>query len=154
MSPRPTTTDCTGCGAKLTALTRRGNRCPDCVRAYYREWLKTPKAREKTKRAADRYRQTEHGQRRRKSANLMSAYGIDIEQFESMIADQDNKCLICEIELGTGNSRPCVDHCHATESVRGVLCFLCNAGLGCFRDNETALANAIEYLHATKMVAA
>lgn len=39
-----------------------------------------------------------------------------------------------------------VDHCHKTGAVRGVLCHLCNTGLGSFRDSPTLLARAINYL--------
>ena len=57
---------------------------------------------------------------------------------------QNNKCLICETDLN--NVRKCVDHCHKTNKVRGVLCNSCNAVLGFARDDINILNNAINYL--------
>ena len=42
--------------------------------------------------------------------------------------------------------RLCVDHCHTTGNVRGLLCDTCNTALGKFRDNIDLLNEAIKYL--------
>jgi hypothetical protein len=55
-----------------------------------------------------------------------------------------DKCQIC-----ASTKRLSIDHDHKTKKVRGILCSLCNTGLGFFRDNETHLANAIMYLNDT-----
>lgn len=38
---------------------------------------------------------------------------------------------------------------HKTKAVRGLLCDLCNRGLGMFRDSITNLINAADYLRKT-----
>ena len=65
-------------------------------------------------------------------------YGLTHDQLVAL--DGDVECLIC------GEPATCVDHCHATGAVRGVLCKPCNTGLGHFRDNTESLARAIQYL--------
>jgi hypothetical protein len=77
----------------------------------------------------------------KRSEKLRQRYGITPEQYDDMLKSQDFKCAICgsEAEL-------CVDHCHTTGSVRGLLCHLCNVSLGGFKDNIASLAKAIEYL--------
>lgn len=51
------------------------------------------------------------------------------------------KCGIC-----SGTTKLTIDHCHATNQVRGLLCDNCNNLLGRSRDNIATLQNAIKYL--------
>lgn len=81
---------------------------------------------------------------------LQSRYGITLDQFEQMLRDQDNRCAICNMYIDgyndKGRIRANVDHDHATEVVRGLLCSNCNSGLGHFKDSVRRLALAIVYL--------
>jgi Recombination endonuclease VII len=73
-------------------------------------------------------------------------FGLTQEQYDAMLVDQDFKCAVCRTDdpgLKRGWS---VDHCHATNKVRGLLCNSCNLGLGQFRDNPSIIASAISYL--------
>ena len=65
-----------------------------------------------------------------------------------MLKKQNNKCKICLVEFDEliPNQKINVDHCHTTNKVRGLLCSLCNRGLGQFKDNTERLTNAINYL--------
>lgn len=77
-------------------------------------------------------------------------YGITVEQYQTMVELQNNRCAICgEHETRMKNGRPmtlAVDHDHKTDEVRGLLCQGCNVGLGAFADNLERLQNAISYL--------
>jgi hypothetical protein len=42
--------------------------------------------------------------------------------------------------------RPCVDHCHRTDLVRGVICNGCNTALGMIRDNPVTAYRMSDYL--------
>jgi hypothetical protein len=82
-------------------------------------------------------------------SKLKKAYNITVEEWSEMITKQGSKCLICrqEFDRSHRSTTPYVDHAHdATQHVRGILCQLCNLGLGAFHDNVTTLANAIQYL--------
>lgn len=86
------------------------------------------------------------GFRKRSAANCRkSRYGITEEQYQEMLIAQGRKCAICETGFEPG-VKVCVDHCHDTKEVRGLLCDSCNVGLGRFRDDAALLARAVEYL--------
>lgn len=73
-------------------------------------------------------------------------YGLTIEQFETIVASQNSRCAICSVELEFGTGGCGVDHNHATKKVRGVLCRLCNVGIGHFREDAAMMLKAIDYL--------
>lgn len=72
-------------------------------------------------------------------------YGITPEQFAAMRAVQNDCCAICTRPFPNATSTH-VDHDHATEQVRGLLCNRCNHGLGMFVDDIELLVRAAEYL--------
>lgn len=76
-------------------------------------------------------------------AKLKSEYGITQIDFETMFNAQKGRCAICRKH---SKRLLCIDHCHATGMIRGLLCHNCNAGLGQFKDNRLFLARAAEYL--------
>lgn len=51
------------------------------------------------------------------------------------------ECVIC-----SSTERLTIDHDHATNQIRGVLCNNCNLGIGQFRDDPELLDFAAEYL--------
>lgn len=71
-------------------------------------------------------------------------YGISVDEYDDLYSKQDGACAI----RGKDNSgkRLCVDHCHSTGNIRGLLCHRCNVGIGMFLDNTELLASAILYL--------
>ena len=84
--------------------------------------------------------------------NRMVKYGITPDSFKRMLKEQNNKCKICLVEFDElkPNQKINVDHCHTSNQVRGLLCSLCNRGLGHFKDNTERLTNAINYLQENK----
>jgi hypothetical protein len=73
----------------------------------------------------------------------LDRYNLTQEAHDAMLAAQEGRCAICSVEF-TGT--PHIDHCHASGRVRGLLCGLCNTGLGKFRDNPVFLTRAVSYL--------
>jgi hypothetical protein len=117
----PKETACRDCGDYLTTL----NQYPSCIkqRQFYCKKCWNEKF--------------YHAVRKKK-------YGLTKEEYERMQTEQDNKCLICETEIKGKDI--CVDHCHDTGDVRGLLCRTCNSGLGFFKDTLEILENAVTYM--------
>ena len=81
---------------------------------------------------------------------LKGRYGISLQDFENIKYLQNYGCAICG-EIPDKNkpkqsNKLHVDHCHQTGKVRGLLCHLCNRGIGLFRENKELLKKAIDYL--------
>ena len=76
---------------------------------------------------------------------LKAAFGISIEQWESMIESQGRRCAISGVPLSGGRDTH-VDHDHATGLIRGVLNERINLGLGMFSHNSEWLRRAADYL--------
>ena len=89
------------------------------------------------------------GQRRR---TLRYRYGIDQEQYDAILEQQDHRCAICrtadlEVRNGQGERYALhIDHDHETGRIRGLLCFRCNNGIGLLPHSEVlrAAANYLE----------
>lgn len=74
-------------------------------------------------------------------------YNLSLIDYFRLLRKQDGKCVICHIHMDT----PCVDHCHTTQRVRGLLCCTCNLGLGAFKDSENMLKAAADYLKRSRL---
>lgn len=71
------------------------------------------------------------------------------EQFvRELLVKQNNKCAGCK-KIFT--KTPCLDHCHKTGRVRGLLCGLCNTCIGSFRDDPRIVRQAILYLENSRL---
>lgn len=77
------------------------------------------------------------------AARRFHSYGVKSDVVNDLIKNQNGKCSICENLLSKIFH---VDHCHKTNSVRGILCNKCNVGLGMFGDDPAILRSATSYL--------
>jgi len=111
-------------------------RCKYCHYIQTREWRK------KNKEKIPNYCR-KHG--------LKTRYGLSIEDFEKLKKFQNNCCAICgdipNIEKPSQANKLHVDHCHITGKIRGLLCHLCNRGIGLFRERKDLLQKGIDYLN-------
>lgn len=76
----------------------------------------------------------------RKLAMIARRVGLAVTRAKELLSD--GRCAICKRQ----DTRLCIDHCHKTGRIRGVLCHRCNSGIGSFRDNPTLLTAAAAYL--------
>ncbi len=81
-----------------------------------------------------------------KNSNYKNAYGLTLEQRDSLLAAQGGTCGLCKrpIEFRSGGAS--VDHCHSSKKIRAILCPHCNRGLGHFFDNPELLRAAALYI--------
>jgi hypothetical protein len=70
-------------------------------------------------------------------------YGISQDEYMWLLEHQQGACAICK----TASDRMlCVDHCHSTGKVRGLLCHKCNLGLGFYGEDLEIMLAAMTYV--------
>lgn len=80
-----------------------------------------------------------------RAAHLRRSYGITLPEFLEIQQSQNGLCAICKFKKAEY-----VDHSHATEKVRGLLCRNCNLGLGYFKDDFYCLIRAASYIRQSE----
>jgi hypothetical protein len=142
---------CTKCGiqkpeTKFVLDHKRGHRkshCLACTSAAAKMWRKRNPDYEKT-----RYQAGKSWTRER---HLIRKYKVNLSDYQRMLVSQGGCCAICMApETSQFKGVFHVDHCHATGSVRGLLCRGCNHILGHVKDDPKVLRNAISYLRKSR----
>ena len=85
--------------------------------------------------------------------NLKKNYnGMTEADYMALYVAQDGKCAICDQpESATREGKVrwlCVDHCHKTHDIRGLLCSACNTAIGYANDEPERLDRCAAYLRA------
>lgn len=76
---------------------------------------------------------------------LKRLYGMTLEEFDLLLAEQGGTCAVCpSIEPNGVNWH--VDHCHTTGRVRGILCHPCNTALGLLDEDVDRIKRLSEYV--------
>lgn len=122
----------------------------DSTRKWQREYMRKWRAKNRSldrarNRAAAKLYRERHPMKlkdRKKAEHLKRNYGLTLDSFAALLRGQGDVCAICKAE----GEDWVVDHEHASGKVRGVLCRLCNVGLGYFKDDPSRLLSAAKYL--------
>lgn len=83
--------------------------------------------------------------------HLKKAYGMSVDEYDSLVQAQDGLCAICrgveprKNKDGTVQNLA-VDHSHRTGANRELLCTRCNVLLGQVDDSQELLLRALDYL--------
>lgn len=93
---------------------------------------------------------------RKRNKKLLSAnqmrhkYGIEPEEYERLLEEQDGVCAICGSEDNGfnqhGTKRFAIDHNHTTGDIRGLLCNRCNTAIGLLQDDPDIIRKAEAYV--------
>lgn len=132
-----------------------GSYCKQCIKQKSAMWYSENKGKVREYRSRTYKNKAE----RNKRNNLMSNYGMTVEDWNALFKAQDGCCDLCkkpfesddETYFGIGKrgpkgTKPVVDHDHDTEKVRALLHSKCNRALGLFEDNSQILYLAYLYL--------
>lgn len=77
--------------------------------------------------------------------DLKRKYNLTLAEYDQLSESQKGVCKLCQ-KVDATYKYLTVDHCHKTGKVRGLLCHLCNKGLGHFKDCPQLLEKALAYL--------
>lgn len=158
---------CSKCGLEQpfenfyrAAETRDGLRgdCKACfaarAKARYAKTRKSDIERVKAWQAANRERhlanlRARHARpevkRHERDMHLRRNYGMTIEEYDELLAEQGGVCAICEKPPRSDISLH-VDHNHETGQRRGLLCWPCNSAIGNAGDDPARLNALASYL--------
>ena len=133
---------CTGCDTpkSLDLFYPKHKSCKECYKGRQKIW------RQANKHKIKRYESSAERKSTQSWRHIFRKYGLTKEQWNELLLAQNSCCKICKEHYSKLSSILCVDHCHTTGKIRGLLCRECNKGLGNFKDSEQFLLNAIEYL--------
>ena len=103
------------------------------------------------------YRKT--AQKNKYLRKMVVKYNLTLDEYIHMVNSQGNRCKICnqkedKLDQFGDVQRLCVDHCHKTQIVRGLLCNRCNNLLGRAKDSVIILESAIRYLEESQAIGA
>lgn len=120
---------------------------PEQKKAKDREYSKKNKKQHRKNSLAYYYRDKD----RHKNSKLKYVYGISLEEYNAMLTKQNGVCAICckpetVICRGSEPKSLAVDHDHDTGKVRGLLCDMCNRGIGMLEHSPALLIAAARYL--------
>lgn len=124
---------------KAKARDGRQTWCVACRRRLAKIWQTENKDRVRE------YQQNPRAKQVSREWHLKKTYGLSWDAFTALESEQGGVCAICGKAPAPGK-RLVVDHDHITGALRGLLCHLCNFGIGYLQEDTAALLNAIAYL--------
>lgn len=91
-------------------------------------------------------KQVKIGRTKEPSENTKST---KLKLYNRLLKEQHGKCGICDGQLTYRTST--IDYDTKTGKLRGLLCNLCNTGIGMFKENQKLLEQAWSYLETHKI---
>lgn len=157
---KPLTRPCDVCGKPVPQTTGRGRMRKVCstkcfgTRRYYR--LKQTCSRCGVSKTEGHGRYCDECTMRARLMAWSRRHGLSLTELVALYLEQNCQCAVCHTPMVWVRSERSmhIDHDHACcpgelscgACVRGLLCPLCNVGLGSFLDDVDRLAGGIEYL--------
>lgn len=80
------------------------------------------------------------------AGEILKVKKMSVEEYILLLEYQGGGCATCGAKRSHTGRRLCVDHCHRTVVIRGILCDSCNISLGLLKDNIETLKSLVAYL--------
>jgi len=154
---KPNKPDCPICHGTMYHSRPNTPLCPSFLswcNNYQHQWKKqqrksNPKLfAQQAQKRRQRY-QLKHGKEaiaeRGRANSLYRLYKITPAEYDTLLQEQNGRCASCGT-TNSGRHRFAVDHDHATNFIRGLLCHQCNKGLGSLGDSIEGVQKALDYL--------
>ncbi len=124
---------------------------PEITRQQSRAWIEKNKARVYEMSRLSR----RNNKDRYKGYALKKSFGISLDTYRMLYENQNGLCYLCEkperIKDQNGATRRlAMDHDHQTGTLRRLLCWQCNTGIGKLYDSPDLLRKAAEYIERYK----
>lgn len=84
-----------------------------------------------------------------KTCNRRRNYNLEPHEYNKLMEDSNNLCMICKEPPKTKSLH--IDHDHKTGKVRGLLCHGCNTAIGLMKEDTNILQKAINYLNNSQV---
>ena len=116
--------------------------CKSCRYNTIKKHRETGKGREQNVEGQRRYRKTDTY----RNTRLLRLYGITLEEWQILYDKQKGCCIVCERHQAELTKPLCVDHCHKTNKVRGLICSHCNSSLGFLKEDRNIVLRLVGYI--------
>lgn len=113
------------------------------VTEWHQEYDQTPER--KAAHAARERRRYDSKAEQARDRTLQKRYGITLDQYNDLLAQQGGVCAICKKACKSGRLLA-VDHDHETGERRGLLCMNCNRAIGWLGDDPELIQAALDYV--------
>lgn len=127
-------------------LKGRSDKCKTCTSIYTKENYRANRDRIKAKSQYYRRKNLQTVKEKERKYHLRKNYQLTDCEYTTMLAAQDEKCLICGRHKSNFKYKLSVDHNHQTGKVRGLLCTRCNFKIAVLED-KTFVVEAKKYLY-------
>lgn len=115
------------------------------IRARQKEY--EAKNKDRRKKISSKYQEKNRASiaKRKRERYLKDAYGMTLEEYDSLLTKQGGVCAICR-KICKSRNHLSVDHCHETGANRGLLCIGCNTAIGLLREDPIIIDAALMYI--------
>lgn len=134
---------CAGCGKIFTRSSKRAYRAKEPSCSIKCRGVVSARLNKKRRKGED------HRAYHQKLYWLDVRYNLTEQQYRDKMDSQFGCCAICGTSLADkvySRDQVHVDHNHVTGEVRGLLCGMCNKGIGCLQDSSEILKKALNYM--------